>query len=91
MIPRRRLLQLAGASLLPAGPAIHPSHPLPRGALTDLGPASVTTPLGNGEFAGSVLYAGTRGLSPNAVGAYDLVQDKVTRHYDIPTGVGIPG
>ncbi|GAB2930808.1 hypothetical protein ACFMQL_02525 [Nonomuraea fastidiosa] len=60
-----------------------------EGTLTGLGPASVASPLGNGEFVGGVLYAGSRGLSPNVVGAYDLAQDSVTAHFDIPTGVGI--
>lgn len=93
MIPRRRLLQTAvlagGATVLPSLPAQAAAAAEPEGTLTDLGPASVTTPLGNGEFVGSVLYAGTRGLSPNLVGAYDLITDKVTGHVEIPTGIGV--
>ncbi|MGW1340667.1 hypothetical protein ACWCOV_06400 [Kribbella sp. NPDC002412] len=90
MIPRRRVLQLAAAAggvALWQGETAHAAPP--RGTVTDLGPASVTTPLGNADFAGSVLYAGTRGLAPNVVGSYDLGQDQVTAHFDIPTGIGI--
>ncbi|GAA3539046.1 hypothetical protein GCM10022419_018820 [Nonomuraea rosea] len=61
----------------------------PEGTITEMGPASVASPLGNGEFVGDVLYAGSRGLSPNVVGAYDVAKDSVTAHFDIPTGVGI--
>jgi outer membrane protein assembly factor BamB len=49
----------------------------------------MASPLGNGVFVDNVLYAGSRGLSPNVVGAYDLATDAVTAHYEIPTGVGI--
>ncbi|MGW0805530.1 PQQ-binding-like beta-propeller repeat protein [Nonomuraea sp. NPDC002799] len=99
MIPRRRFLLAAAATTaaatLPAQPAgadsttLAPTPPQPEGTITDLGPASVASPLGNGEFVGNVLYAGSRGLSPNVVGAYDLTTDAVTAHFDIPTGVGI--
>ncbi|MFI6292304.1 PQQ-binding-like beta-propeller repeat protein [Nonomuraea sp. NPDC050790] len=92
MIPRRRFLQAAAASTaalaLPAAPALAATRPA-EGTLTDLGPASVASPLGNGEFVGDVLYMGSRGLSPNVVGAWDLVQDRITAHFDIPTGVGV--
>ncbi len=93
MIPRRRFLQLTavagGAHLLsPAGAHAATGSPA-EGTLTDLGPASVSSPLGNGEFVDGVLYAGTRGLSPNVVGAYDLAADAVTGHVDIPTGIGV--
>lgn len=94
MITRRQLLQVAAvgaaAASLPQGRA-HAAggETPPEGTLTDLGPASVASPLGNGVFVGDVLYAGSRGLSPNVVGAYDLVQDAVTAHIDIPTGIGI--
>ncbi|WP_143590329.1 hypothetical protein [Thermoactinospora rubra] len=91
MIRRRAFLSLAAAggaaALLPAGPASAAIEP--EGTLTDLGPASVASPLGNGEFVGDVLYAGSRGLSPNVVGAYDLTVDKITRHFEIPTGIGV--
>lgn len=91
MIPRRRFLQATvisgGAALLPAT-AAH-AHTKPEGTITDLGPACVSTPLGNAEIVGDVFYAGTRGLSPNVVGSYDLVADKVTAHVEIPTGIGI--
>lgn len=89
MIPRRRFLQAAAATtaavVLPATAA----RAAAEGAVTDMGPASVASPLGNGEFVGNVLYMGSRGLSPNVVGAWDLGQDKVTNHFEIPTGVGI--
>lgn len=62
---------------------------VPEGTVTDLGPASVASPLGNGEFVGDVLYMGSRGLSPNVVGAWDLTKDSITAHFEIPTGVGI--
>ncbi|MBB5082899.1 hypothetical protein [Nonomuraea endophytica] len=92
MIPRRRFLQAAAASTaalaLPAAPAMAAAAPA-EGTLTNLGPASVASPLGNGEFVGDVLYMGSRGLSPNVVGAWDLNQDKITAHHDIPTGVGV--
>ncbi|MFB4274139.1 hypothetical protein ACBJ59_02495 [Nonomuraea sp. MTCD27] len=103
MIPRRRFLQAAAASAaattipaLATGPAhatptatATASGREPEGTITDLGPASVTSPLGNAEFVGDVLYLGSRGLAPNVVGAWDLAQDKVTAHFEIPTGVGI--
>ncbi|MCG5214438.1 PQQ-binding-like beta-propeller repeat protein [Streptosporangium sp. KLBMP 9127] len=94
MIPRRHFLQLAavatgGAAAAGALPAVAHAEGSPEGTITDLGPASVTTPLGNGEFVGGVLYAGTRGLSPNVVGAYDLAKDTVTAHFDIATGIGV--
>ncbi|GAA3260632.1 hypothetical protein [Nonomuraea helvata] len=93
MIPRRRFLQAAAATTaaatLTATPARAANRTQSEGTLTDLGPASVASPLGNGEFVGGVLYAGSRGLSPNVVGAYDLAKDSVTTHFDIPTGVGI--
>ncbi|MGP3910571.1 PQQ-binding-like beta-propeller repeat protein [Nonomuraea sp. 10N515B] len=100
MIPRRRFLQAAAASAaaatLPASPAsaltATPAPAAarePEGTITDLGPASVAGPLGNAEFVGDVLYMGSRGLAPNVVGAWDLPQDKVTAHFEIPTGVGI--
>ncbi|MEU5879905.1 hypothetical protein [Spirillospora sp. NPDC047279] len=102
MIHRRRFLQAAavagGLPLLspdlaladaPAGTAGPPGPGGAEGAVTDLGPASVSTPLGNGEFVNGVLYAGTRGLSPNVVGVYDLAADAVTAHVDIPTGIGV--
>jgi len=93
MIARRRFLQAAAATTvaasLPATTARAADTADAEGTLTDLGPASVASPLGNAEFVGSVLYAGSRGLSPNVVGAYDLVADAVTAHFDIPTGVGI--
>ncbi|MFI7633627.1 hypothetical protein [Nonomuraea sp. NPDC049400] len=95
MIPRRRFLQAAAATTAaatftaaPARAAIR-ENTQPEGTITDMGPASVASPLGNGEFVGGVLYAGSRGLSPNVVGAYDLAKDSVTAHFDIPTGVGI--
>ncbi|MBB6547193.1 hypothetical protein [Nonomuraea rubra] len=92
MIPRRRFLQAAaisaGAATLQAAPAAAGTRE-PKGTITDLGPASVTSPLGNAEFVGDVLYLGSRGLAPNVVGAWDLGQDRVTAHFDIPTGVGI--
>ncbi|MEV4545212.1 hypothetical protein [Micromonospora echinaurantiaca] len=59
-----------------------------EGTITDYGPASVTNALGNAEFVGDTLYAVTRGLAPNTVGAYDTVTDTVTAHHDIPTGIG---
>ncbi|MEV4178745.1 hypothetical protein [Nonomuraea sp. NPDC049709] len=103
MIPRRRFLQAAAASAaattipaLATGPAhatatatATASGREPEGTITDLGPASVTSPLGNAEFVGDVLHLGSRGLAPNVVGAWDLAQDKVTAHFEIPTGVGI--
>ncbi|MGR6918768.1 PQQ-binding-like beta-propeller repeat protein [[Actinomadura] parvosata] len=91
MIPRRRFLQAAAATTVAATLAPTAAHAArePEGTLTDLGPASVASPLGNGEFAGGVLYAGSRGLSPNVVGAYDLTKDSVTAHFDIPTGIGV--
>ncbi|WP_433431037.1 PQQ-binding-like beta-propeller repeat protein [Nonomuraea sp. CA-141351] len=93
MIPRRRFLQAAAATTaaatLTATPARAATREQPEGTLTGMGPASVASPLGNGEFVGGVLYAGSRGLSPNVVGAYDLAKDSVTTHFDIPTGVGI--
>ncbi|TMR99727.1 PQQ-binding-like beta-propeller repeat protein [Nonomuraea basaltis] len=92
MIPRRRFLQAAAASAavasLPAIPAAATTGE-PEGTITDLGPASVASPLGNGEFVGNVLYMGSRGLSPNVVGAWNLGKDTVTTHFEIPTGVGI--
>ncbi|MCG5213743.1 hypothetical protein [Streptosporangium sp. KLBMP 9127] len=92
MIPRRRFLQAAAASAvtvsLPSTPASAATGE-PEGMITDLGPASVASPLGNGEFVGNVLYMGSRGLSPNVVGAWDLEKDTVTTHFEIPTGVGI--
>ncbi|MEU8356760.1 hypothetical protein AB0C27_12180 [Nonomuraea sp. NPDC048882] len=95
MIPRRRFLQAAAASAavtslpaLTAAPALAAARER-EGTITDLGPASVTSPLGNAEFVGDVLYLGSRGLAPNVVGAWDLGQDKVTAHFDIPSGVGI--
>jgi hypothetical protein len=91
VIPRRRFLQTAvaagGVALLPSTAAHADTDP--EGALTDLGPASVSTPLGNAEFVGDVFYAGTRGLSPNVVGAYDLATDTVSAHFAVPTGIGI--
>ncbi|MDA0633904.1 hypothetical protein OUY22_10775 [Nonomuraea sp. MCN248] len=95
MIARRRFLQAAAASTVAATlPAALPAAPVhaasaPEGTLTELGPASVASPLGNAEIVGGVLYAGSRGLSPNVVGAYDLAQDSVTTHVDIPTGIGV--
>ncbi|GAA3654094.1 hypothetical protein GCM10022224_016310 [Nonomuraea antimicrobica] len=103
MIPRRRFLLAAAATTAAATLTAQPAQararthqrphqtapPQPEGTVTGLGPASVASPLGNGEFVGGVLYAGSRGLSPNVVGAYDLAQDSVTAHFDIPTGVGI--
>ncbi|MEV1177254.1 hypothetical protein [Nonomuraea sp. NPDC049784] len=93
MIPRRRFLQAAAATTaaatLTATPARAATREQPEGTVTGMGPASVASPLGNGEFVGGVLYAGSRGLSPNVVGAYDLAKDSVTTHFDIPTGVGI--
>ncbi|MGI5419022.1 PQQ-binding-like beta-propeller repeat protein [Actinomadura luteofluorescens] len=98
MIQRRQFLQTAAAAAVASGtPLLSPglaraSGPAPHeveGTVTDLGPASVSTPLGNGEFVNGVLYAGTRGLSPNVVGAYDLAKDTVTAHVDIPTGIGV--
>ncbi|GII95162.1 hypothetical protein [Sinosporangium siamense] len=101
MIPRRRFLlgtAVSTATLaLPATPALASSGPttptaasrVPEGTVTDLGPASVASPLGNGEFVGDVLYMGSRGLSPNVVGAWDLTKDTITAHHDIPSGVGI--
>jgi streptogramin lyase len=59
-----------------------------EGTITDLGPASITNALGNAVFVGGLLYAVTRGLSPNAVGVYDPEADHVIRHYDIPSGIG---
>jgi streptogramin lyase len=102
MIPRRRFLRAAAAAAsLTAVPVIQArtaeaqsgeettSSREPEGTVTGLGPASVASPLGNGEFVGGVLYVGSRGLSPNVVGAYDLAKDSVTTHFDIPTGVGV--
>ncbi|WP_214320073.1 PQQ-binding-like beta-propeller repeat protein [Nonomuraea sediminis] len=89
MIPRRRFLQLAAATSAAVAVLPETAHAETEGTITDLGPASVASPLGNGEFVGDVLYAGSRGLSPNVVGAYDLTADRVTRHFDIPTGIGI--
>jgi outer membrane protein assembly factor BamB len=71
----------------PAGSSLHRCTD-PPGTITDLGPASVTNAPGNGEFIGDKMYAVTRGLSPNVVGVYDLATDRVTTHYEIPTGIG---
>lgn len=97
MITRRRLLQAtatgtflaAGPSVTAAGVAQLSTKAGSEGTITDLGPASMASPLGNGVLVGNVLYAGSRGLSPNVVGAYDLAQDTVTSHTEIPTGIGI--
>lgn len=94
MIARRRFLQAAASSVAVTAvgsqltTAAHATGN-PEGTLRDLGPASVASPLGNGEFVGNVLYMGSRGLSPNVVGAWDLGTDQISKHYEIPTGVGI--
>ncbi|SCL26669.1 Streptogramin lyase [Micromonospora rhizosphaerae] len=93
-LSRRTILRatVAGAALtalpaaLPTGVASASSPP--EGTVTDLGPASVTNALGNAVFVNGLLYAVTRGLSPNAVGVYDPGTDRVIRHYDIATGIG---
>lgn len=79
MIARRRFLQAAASSPAVtavgsqvASEAAATTRPEPEGTLRDLGPASVASPLGNGEFVGNVLYLGSRGLSPNVVGDWDL-------------------
>ncbi|MEV1175094.1 hypothetical protein [Nonomuraea sp. NPDC049784] len=92
----RRLIPLTAAACLalPGLPHIAQAEAPPsrcgaaEGTVTALGPASVTNALGNAEFVGDTLYVVTRGLSPNVVGAYDVTADKVTAHYDIPTGIG---
>jgi len=97
MILRRRFLQAAAATTVAASLPATAAHGATartttrpaEGTVTDLGPASVASPLGNAEFVGGVLYAGSRGLSPNVVGAYDLAKDAVTAHFDIPTGIGV--
>lgn len=94
MIARRHFLQAAASSLAVTAVGAKLSTPalataVPEGTLRDLGPASVASPLGNGEFVGNVLYLGSRGLSPNVVGAWDLGTDEIDKHYEIPTGVGI--
>jgi outer membrane protein assembly factor BamB len=90
MIPRRRFLQASAAATMAAALPAGPAHATPsEGTLTGLGPASVASPLGNAEFVDGVLYAGSRGLSPNVVGAYDLAKDAVTAHFEIPTGIGV--
>ncbi|SCL26581.1 DNA-binding beta-propeller fold protein YncE [Micromonospora rhizosphaerae] len=60
----------------------------PQGTITDLGPASMNNAPGNAELIGDKMYMVTRGLSPNVVGVYDLATDRVTTHYEIPTGIG---
>ncbi|MET7464736.1 hypothetical protein [Nonomuraea sp. NPDC005501] len=95
MIPRRRFLQAAATTAvavpLSATPATATAVRATQaeGTVTGLGPASVAAPLGNAEIVGDVLYVGSRGLSPNVVGAYDLAKDTVTTHFEIPTGIGI--
>ncbi|MEU9835766.1 hypothetical protein AB0D67_29875 [Streptosporangium sp. NPDC048047] len=91
MLPRRRFLQVAAASAAVAASPLVPASAAraAAGDVTDLGPASVASPLGNGVFVGGVLYVGSRGLSPNVVGAYDLASDKIVAHYEIPTGIGV--
>jgi outer membrane protein assembly factor BamB len=95
MIPRRRFLQAAAVALpaaaLPATalPASASTSRPSEGTVTDLGPASTASPLGNGEFVGDALYMGSRGLSPNVVGAWDMAGDTITTHFEIPTGVGV--
>lgn len=95
MATRRRFLQItAAASTLaaagvPRAAAATGAGRGGEGTVTDLGPASVASPLGNGVFVGDTLYVGSRGLSPNVVGIYDLAQDAVTAHLEIPTGIGI--
>ncbi|MGV9325220.1 PQQ-binding-like beta-propeller repeat protein [Streptosporangium sandarakinum] len=91
MLPRRRFLQVAAASAAVAASPLVPASAAraAAGDITDLGPASVASPLGNGVFVGGILYVGSRGLSPNVVGAYDLASDKIVAHYEIPTGIGI--
>ncbi|MFF0312585.1 hypothetical protein ACFYSC_34590 [Streptosporangium sp. NPDC004379] len=91
MLPRRRFLQVAAASAAVAASPLVPASAAraAAGDVTDLGPASVASPLGNGVFVGGVLYVGSRGLSPNVVGAYDLASDRIVAHYEIPTGIGV--
>ncbi|MEV0199694.1 hypothetical protein [Nonomuraea sp. NPDC050691] len=98
MIPRRRFLQAAATTAVavplsaPSATSAHATAVRAReaeGTITDLGPASVAGPLGNAEIVNGVLYVGSRGLSPNVVGAYDLAKDSVTAHFEIPTGIGI--
>jgi outer membrane protein assembly factor BamB len=92
VVTRRRLLQAsaAGAAAFSVKATSAAAAPRPpEGTVRDLGPASVASPLGNGVFVGNVLYAGSRGLSPNVVGTYDLTADAVTGHHEIPTGIGI--
>jgi streptogramin lyase len=89
-ISRRTVLRatVAGAALTAFSPGTARASAPAEGTITDLGPASVTNALGNAVFVEGLLYAVTRGLSPNVVGVYDPVADQVVRHYDIPTGIG---
>ncbi|WP_143590968.1 hypothetical protein [Thermoactinospora rubra] len=89
-LTRRTILRatVAGAALAALTPKAASASAPAEGTITDLGPASVTTALGNAVFVDGLLYAVTRGLSPNAVGVYDPASDRVVRHYDIPTGIG---
>jgi outer membrane protein assembly factor BamB len=89
-LSRRTVLRatVAGAALTALSPGTARASTPAEGTITDLGPASITNALGNAVFVNGILYAVTRGLSPNAVGVYDPVADRVVRHYDIPTGIG---
>ena len=89
-LSRRTVLRatVASAALTVLSPGTARASAPAEGTITDLGPASVTNALGNAVFVDGLLYAVTRGLSPNAVGVYDPGTDRVVRHYDIPTGIG---
>lgn len=56
--------------------------------VTDLGPASSVTVLNASEAIGDTIFLNNGGVSPIVVGAYAPDQERVTRHYTLPTGQG---
>lgn len=57
--------------------------------IEDLGPASLTTPIGAAEPVGDKIWLGTTGLSPNIVSVYDPATEKATEAARLPKGIGI--
>lgn len=80
-----RRIVLAVLALLPAGLGA-PVLAEPAPVVEDLGPASLTAPIGAAEPVGEQIWLGTTGLSPNVLSAYDPRTKQAVEKARLPKG-----
>jgi outer membrane protein assembly factor BamB len=82
------LALVAGIAALEA-PVLADDQPSAQAVIEDLGPASLTAPIGAAEPVGDQIWLATTGLSPNVVSSYDPTTQKATERARLPRGDSI--